>query len=352
MRSIAVIVLHTLVAQALAKDVATAHSNDLQVSVNTVVNKLLDKLMDRVSSAPIHLADLDETTLEKPSAMTMKPASVPSLACTPPPAVRAVQAQLRTAGIPYSPLETLALTTIGATRDVSLAAQIKPVFNCMDRQSRATVIAMGEAVEEKAAESPAEEESKPEEASEPEAEKKVASKLNVEDMAGVTSFPGFFDPAGYSTDIPAGKLLFYREAELKHGRVGMLASLGFVVQDVFHPFFGGQEGSALSLVPGTNIELQAFWGVALLAMGALEAPRLGMISGGEVTQETLDSGALPGDLGFDPLNLKPKEADKLKDLQTKELNNGRLAMLAAAGMLAQQAVDGKGLFPIHGGLIG
>jgi hypothetical protein len=30
-------------------------------------------------------------------------------------------------------------------------------------------------------------------------------------------------------------------------------------------------------------------------------------------------------------------------MQTKELQNGRLAMLAAAGFLAQELVDGKGL---------
>ena len=33
---------------------------------------------------------------------------------------------------------------------------------------------------------------------------------------------------------------FYREVELKHGRVAMLASLGFLVGEQFHPLFGGQ----------------------------------------------------------------------------------------------------------------
>jgi len=47
------------------------------------------------------------------------------------------------------------------------------------------------------------------------------------------------------------------------------------------------------------------------------------------------------DYGFDPLNLKPKDAAELKTLQIKELNNGRLAMLAAADILAQEMVTGK-----------
>jgi hypothetical protein len=51
----------------------------------------------------------------------------------------------------------------------------------------------------------------------------------------------------------------------------------------------------------------------------------------------------PGDIGFDPLNLKPTYPEELKILQTKELQNGRLGMLAAAGFLAQELVDGKGI---------
>jgi len=52
----------------------------------------------------------------------------------------------------------------------------------------------------------------------------------------------------------------------------------------------------------------------------------------------------PGDIGFDPLNLKPKDPTKLFELQTKELQNGRLAMLAAAGFMAQELSDKKGIF--------
>lgn len=42
-----------------------------------------------------------------------------------------------------------------------------------------------------------------------------------------------------------------------------------------------------------------------------------------------------GNLFFDPLNLKPEDADELKVLETKELNNGRLAMIAIAAFTAQ-----------------
>jgi len=52
----------------------------------------------------------------------------------------------------------------------------------------------------------------------------------------------------------------------------------------------------------------------------------------------------PGDLGFDPLGLKPKDPKELKAMQSKELNNGRLAMIAAAGMIAQELATGQKLF--------
>ena len=49
---------------------------------------------------------------------------------------------------------------------------------------------------------------------------------------------------------------------------------------------------------------------------------------------------LPGDLGFDPLGLKPSNAADLKSMATKEINNGRLAMIGIAGMVAQELVSG------------
>ena len=52
---------------------------------------------------------------------------------------------------------------------------------------------------------------------------------------------------------------------------------------------------------------------------------------------------IPGDIGFDPLNLKPEDPEEFVTMQTKELQNGRLAMLAAAGFMAQELADGKGI---------
>jgi len=65
---------------------------------------------------------------------------------------------------------------------------------------------------------------------------------------------------------------------------------------------------------------------------------------GEFAFQQLKDNYYPGDVGFDPLNLKPTDADEFATMQTKELQNGRLAMLGAAGMIAQELVNGKEIF--------
>ena len=52
----------------------------------------------------------------------------------------------------------------------------------------------------------------------------------------------------------------------------------------------------------------------------------------------LAEGYEPGDLGFDPLKMKSEE------MQEKELNNGRLAMIAAAGFVGQELATGAPVF--------
>jgi hypothetical protein len=52
----------------------------------------------------------------------------------------------------------------------------------------------------------------------------------------------------------------------------------------------------------------------------------------------------PGDFGFDPLKLYPKDAAKQMEMQVKELKNGRMAMIAVGGMVAGATVTGHG-FP-------
>jgi len=84
-------------------------------------------------------------------------------------------------------------------------------------------------------------------------------------------------------------------------------------------------------VQDTNVA--QFWPVALGAMAIEEFRRAQIIDMGRISQS---SDVAPGDYGFDPLGMKPTDPKGLKELQNKELNNGRLAMFATAGYIFQQ----------------
>jgi hypothetical protein len=169
-------------------------------------------------------------------------------------------------------------------------------------------------------------------------------------MAGVTGPLGFFDPVGFCSEegITEGKLCFYREVELKHGRVAMLASLGFLVGEQFHPLFGG-DVDVPSYLAFQQTPLQTFWPAVVAAIAIPEIFSVfsfqpPSVLGFPFQSWTMRTDRVPGDLGFDPLGLKPKDPEELKEMQTKELNNGRLAMIAAAGMVAQELATGQKLF--------
>lgn len=149
---------------------------------------------------------------------------------------------------------------------------------------------------------------------------------------------GLWDPFSLSASVTEGELLYFREAELKHGRVCMLASLGFVVQEKFHPLFGGDiDVPAIQSV--TQGPLALFWPALLVSIGALEVPFIDRID--YATQSlgftpALKPGVVPGDIGFDPLNIKPTDPEEYVKMQNREILHGRLGMIAAAGMLAQE----------------
>lgn len=163
---------------------------------------------------------------------------------------------------------------------------------------------------------------------------------------------GFFDPLGLSIGKSEEELKVWREAELKHGRVAMLAAAGILVAERFHPLFGGQiQGTSIFHFQEVLNLFPNFWIVILASIGIFEAYTIS--KGWESPQETMKKPSglarlkeeyIPGNLGFDPLNLAPVSKDDFFDVQNKELQNGRLAMLAVAGMVAQELVDGRTIF--------
>jgi len=138
-----------------------------------------------------------------------------------------------------------------------------------------------------------------------------AMKMSYESELGVIEPTGFFDPLGLSDGIDQDTFDQYRLAELKHGRVAQLAVVGYVVQETYRFDFNIAPGVPCSEVPN---------GVAAIDF----IPALGWV------QIIALIGAVDywGFLGdFETGKPKLSEA-KFADLKLKELQHGRIAMLA------------------------
>jgi light-harvesting complex I chlorophyll a/b binding protein 1 len=162
-----------------------------------------------------------------------------------------------------------------------------------------------------------------------------------------------FDPLGFAEGTPLSLMKRWREAEVHHGRVAMLASLGLLVTEEpieFHPLFERGEvdiGPAIRHLDELDAAGPYFAIFLALLIGSIEWNRA--LTGfsapeGKFEFQQLKDDYYPGDTGFDPLGLKPEGAEEFAEMQTKELQNGRLAMLGAAGMIAQELVNGKEIF--------
>jgi hypothetical protein len=173
--------------------------------------------------------------------------------------------------------------------------------------------------------------------------------FDIKDMAGISAPFGFFDPLGFSNGKSEGKIRFYRESELKHGRVAMLASIGFLVAEQFHPLFGGRidvpSFRAVQELPQEYIPRALFvMGlVEVLSIFTFNSPFPGATPYGNELW-TIRSDYEPGDFGFDPLLYKPKTPEEYKIRCTQELNNGRTAMLAMAVMVLKELITQEKLF--------
>jgi hypothetical protein len=160
-------------------------------------------------------------------------------------------------------------------------------------------------------------------------------------LPGGKNILGEFDPAGFTKDKSKLEVFRYREAELTHGRVSMLASLGFIVQEKFHPLFSGDGGPAIQQIPQLPPWL---WLALTVGIGAAEFTRIrkgwAPLDESGKAESALREGYMPGDLAFDPLGIAPEDPEEFELMQEKELSHCRLAMIAASGFLAQEAVSG------------
>lgn len=171
----------------------------------------------------------------------------------------------------------------------------------------------------------------------------VSLSMGFENEVGALPPTGFWDPLGLSKDSDSADFNFKREAELKHGRVSMLAVLGYLVQEVVRlPGVIDLDGTTFASIPN---------GVGAIGV----VPSLGWLqivaSIGYWELVVLEDSRLPGtpgDYGWGYFGKKLSGADKV-DKQTKEIQNGRLAMLGIMALITHDIAKpaGEGLFVLH-----
>uniref|UniRef100_A0A0G4FN06 Plastid light harvesting protein n=1 Tax=Chromera velia CCMP2878 TaxID=1169474 RepID=A0A0G4FN06_9ALVE len=164
--------------------------------------------------------------------------------------------------------------------------------------------------------------------------------------AGVVPYPDSADVDGRPLDAPyqlfggdlagdlgwdplnlaeGGDIVQLREAELRHGRLAMLATLGVLVQSTYR---WDSEN-----FPSKNF-LDALFTAPPLGIFQIFAA----IGWWEFKNKDYE-GRIPGDRGFDPLGLSKNGIRP--QWEKSELEHGRLAMFMFLGMLVQQLLSPK-----------
>mmetsp|Transcript_11650 Transcript_11650/g.16540 ORF Transcript_11650/g.16540 Transcript_11650/m.16540 type:complete len:244 (+) Transcript_11650:113-844(+) len=161
-----------------------------------------------------------------------------------------------------------------------------------------------------------------------------------------------FDPAGFSNNPPRPWLIggegrslkWYRESELVHGRVAMLAALGWIVPEYIH--FPGNEEVGIDAFAKTNpwealysVPEAGLWQIAGTVF-AIEVFRINRVVRGDA--EAGDLGLGQGEGRWNPFGFNYTEEEYAKK-QLQEIKNGRLAMVAIIGLFLQAAVNKVGL---------
>eukprot|EP00961_Rhodomonas_salina_P109035 1467774-Rhodomonas_salina.1 len=136
---------------------------------------------------------------------------------------------------------------------------------------------------------------------------------------------------------------FLKESEVKHGRLAMLAAVGWPAAELLHPLLAKAANLPNLLTETGQVPTVLNGGLGKLFEAPFATFFLVFLIGRVFSTET---GALrprtnflnkdpkdmyPHDLGFDPLEIYVKMSpSERKVMAEKELNNGRLAMIAVA----------------------
>jgi hypothetical protein len=221
-------------------------------------------------------------------------------------------------------------------------------------------------------------------------------------LEGNTLPLGNWDPFGFQL-VDRNMMRKYRESELKHGRLAMLACVGFIMQEFFHPLHSNIGGMAIthmaqlrhvsgdnsifgllsdtinSILPLDTLGIspaESIEGVIaeevypfvsldyLFVVGILSAFELNALINNWTRWQAADynhqfehnmgvgnlkASYVNGNYNWDVLDLMPKGKRTKRRALEKELNHCRLAMVAIIGMITQEYFTG---ISVHESLLG
>merc|ERR1719203_334529 len=163
-----------------------------------------------------------------------------------------------------------------------------------------------------------------------------------ESELGVQAPVGYWDPAGYSKDGDADVFRRRRITEIKHGRVSMIACIGYIVPEYFKWPGYCSPGSGLRFedVPNGLAAISKISGAGWVQVFAFA----GFL---ELNFFSQDDSRAPGDFAnAGPLGV-PNGSGSMADSEARktklnaEIANGRLAMMAIIGMFFQDGLTGS-----------
>lgn len=196
------------------------------------------------------------------------------------------------------------------------------------------------------------------------------SMSSIDDAFGVSVETGGKCPplgARILQDAQPAATKWFQNAEIKHGRIAMVATIGFMVQKfgVHFPLYLGPSGSnVFSPASDSAWYLSKSAGITfsdIAAAAPLDAIKMVPLAGWvqilfvagwfesvAYEKQWNQNGEIPGNYGYDPLGFTKREggwdSEELKSLRMKEIKNGRVAMMTIAAWVSNEAIPGA--FPL------